>query len=151
MKHLTVITILFCCLTNACTNMEATKQKILSSDSVSVYRVENAAVEPSAQTEEDTYVCNYKAIDEVVLTNAQQNALIKALSKEKNFERDELKRCPFVPEYALKSSSGLSMVVSTEPCAKVMVQESDTSKPQFADLVEGNDIEALLRKIKPKE
>jgi hypothetical protein len=72
------------------------------------------------------------------------------LANQANYTNENNKKCVFMAKYAIGLSESNFVIVSLNPCSKIIVAEK-TIEPKYFDLVNGNQIEALIYSItKPK-
>jgi hypothetical protein len=115
-----------------------------------LYKIADIPTLPEEQVSGKKYVLDYEVISEINTTIQEKRKLELALANQANYTNENNKKCVFMAKYAIGLSESNFVIVSLNPCSKIIVAEK-TIEPKYFDLVNGNQIEALIYSItKPK-
>lgn len=143
-KYLGVLSIIIMLL--GCGNPQKLKKKIMKAKNVSLYSIASTPVMPKLQIPDKLYLLDYQVQENIKLTAEQKTMLKKALSNQSNYSKDDIKKCPFMPSYALQFDSSLVAIIGLKPCARIQLK-INKSNEKVMDLVKDNEIEKTLYEI----
>lgn len=109
-----------------------------------LYTVERAPTHPDKQDLDQLYVLDFAILDPVELRPEEATALYAALDDADNFSTENMKRCPFIGEYAIEVDGEFVAVLSSSPCSKVQMMSEGEEKVRHLELVEENAIEVIV-------
>lgn len=128
----------------ACTEPAKWKHQITNSEMIALYGISRNPTDPAEQNPDNMYCQDYEILKSVSLT-PEKVALLKAsLVNQDNYSKEDLKRCPFMPEYALAVDSSLVIIIGTKPCARIWFKNEINGKEKLMDLARENEIEKIL-------
>jgi hypothetical protein len=139
-----IYTFILILLVMSCKETEQWKKVIATSNKLSVFTISRTPTAPSEQDAQKKYYQDYEIQQTLPLTAAQAKALKEALTKPNNFSKDDLKRCPFLPQYAIGIDDTMTATISQQPCARIQFQQQHNKETLVMDLVEGNSITNIL-------
>ncbi|MFK7950883.1 MAG: hypothetical protein AB8G11_25105 [Saprospiraceae bacterium] len=100
-------------------------QHIEKTTEVQCYVIAEYPTEPSQQAANELYLLDYKIIEQVKLSDAQQTEIKSYFLNTENYTSKVARTCPFIGKYALTfgfEHDVLEMVLSREQCPKALVQ-----------------------------
>lgn len=145
MKYMAYAVLIFFLLT--CSETIEWKRQIKKCEVVSLFEINRTPSEPSMQDPEKRYCLDYEIQNSINLTAEQIKLFKKYLINQNNYSTENLKRCPFLPEYAITLGDSLSAVISLNPCSKILFKDEISKQEKMMDLVANNEIEKLIEII----
>ena len=92
---------------------------------IQCYSIDQYQTEPSKQLSNELYLLDYKILEQIELSETQQNDLKTYFLNTDNYTSKVARTCPFIGEYAVTfgyESEILEMVLSREQCPKGLVR-----------------------------
>lgn len=129
-----------------CTPPDKYRNAVLKATEIQFYAVEADPTAPGEQKPATQYVNGFEVTKEYTLSDQQTSALKKALVSTSNYSDKDIKRCPFMARYIIKSDTAFTIMVSKSPCGKVLIPEKD-GKEIIYDLVNDNSLEKTIGQI----
>lgn len=94
---------------------------------VRLFQTGQQAIRPSQHHPALEYLADFPLIDQVPLSQAQQDSLYYLIAKAELFNYELMKSCPFEPiwamEYGVDSSDSHWVLLSVSPCSKALFVE----------------------------
>ena len=131
----------------ACSEPVKWKDQITNSEMIALYGISRNPTDPADQNPDKVYCQDYEILKSVSLTPEQVVLLKASLINQDNYSKEDLKRCPFMPEYALSIDSSLAIIIGMKPCARIWFKNEINGKEKLMDLVRENEIEKILNQI----
>jgi hypothetical protein len=143
-----ILILLLAIVSISCSNSKPIKK--MRAKNIVLYKIADIPTLPEEQVSGKKYVLDYEVISEINTTIQEKRKLELALANQANYTNENNKKCVFMAKYAIGLSESNFVIVSLNPCSKIIVAEK-TIEPKYFDLVNGNQIEALIYSItKPK-
>ena len=121
---LTIISLLF--MAASCDKNEKQFLKhIDKTTEIQCFSIEQYPTKPSKQAANELYLLDYKILEQIELTDAQQNDLKTYFLNTENYTSKVARTCPFIGKYAMTfgyENEVLEMVLSREQCPKALVR-----------------------------
>lgn len=130
-----------------CNETNKWRKEIVKSNNLSLFTISRNPIEPSLQNPKTNYCQDYEVQESLPLTQSQIMLLKEALINQKNFSKEDLKRCPFLPIYAIEIDSSLTAIIGTQPCSRIQFKSNTNEKVVIMDLIKDNEIEKILSQI----
>lgn len=128
----------------SCSNSKPIKK--MRAKNIVLYKIAEIPTLPEEQLAGKKYVLDYEVFSEINTTIQEKRKLELAFANQANYTNENNKKCVFMAKYAIGLSETNFVIVSLNPCGKIIVAEK-TMEPKYYDLVNGNQIEAIIYTI----
>lgn len=113
---------------------------------IQLFAIEDFATAPEAQTATETYILDYKILNQIPLSDSQQIEIKIYVANPENYTENVARTCPFFAQYGLSFSENgkvTTMIVGTKNCPKCMVSGEGLEDGKILDFLDGGFVESL--------
>jgi len=143
------ILLVICTLTllSACTkSIKKMFKTVENAQIIQLFAIEDFATAPEVQTATETYILDYKILNQISLSDSQQVIIKTYVSNLENYTENVARTCPFFAKYGLSFSENgkvTTMIIGTENCPKCMVSGDGLENGKILDFLDGGFVESL--------
>lgn len=146
MKEIIILILIF---TFGCKDAKKVQREINNAKDISLHTIAGNPIEPELQDTKKTYLQDYEVQRSILLTDFQKKLLRESLVDSKNFSKDYIKRCPFIPIYGIEINNSLTATISVNPCSRIQFSQKMNGQIVVMDLTEDNKIEEIIKAVDP--
>lgn len=134
-------------LLTACTKSTKKMFKTIEkAEIIQLFTIEDFATAPEAQDANESYILDYKILNQIPLTDSQQVEIKTYIANPENYTKEVARTCPFFGKFALSFSENgkvVTMIVGTENCPKCLVSGEGLEEGKILDFVDGGLVRRL--------
>lgn len=134
-------------LLTACTKSTKKMFKTIEkSEIIQLFTIEDFATTLEAQDANETYILDYKILNQIPLSDSQQVEIKTYITNPENYTKNVARTCPFFGKFGLSFSQNgkiFSMIIGTENCPKCLVSGEGIEEGKILDFVDGEFVKRL--------
>lgn len=131
----------------SCGNVSKPIKRFNNAKEMKIYKIAEIPTVLEEHLSGKDYIMDYEVIEEINTSLSERKNLRQAIVNTQNYTNDNNKKCIFFAQYAIKLDEFNTIIVSMNPCGKIIVSGKKSENPIRYDLVNGNQIEAMIYSI----